>query len=75
MDDLFKQTPLVGPTAQILVADVFKDGVNVARMPIGIGTATMFRSLEGFSVPEGCTLSLRAFDDPIDAEKYVRGLK
>ena len=56
MDDLFKQTPLVGPTEQILVADVFKDGVNVARMPIGIGTATMFRSLEGFSVPEGCTL-------------------
>lgn len=62
------------PITHVVVADIMKDGKNVARMPIGIGTATSFRVIEGFSAPEGCTMKLRTFDNPDEAEKYTRGL-
>lgn len=75
MDNYEEDTFFEEATEQVVVADIIKDGVNVARMPIGIGTIKTFRSLEGFSVPEGCTLSLRVFHDTEEAEKYVRGLE
>ena len=75
MDDLFQQIKQLEGSEQIVVANISKNGVDVAKTVLDIDTIKRFGAIDEFSVPEGCTLSLRAFDDPIDAEKYVRGLK
>ena len=74
MDDLFQQIKLLDGSEQIVVASMSKNEVDVARTLIDIDTIKRFESIEGFSVPEGCTVSLKVFNDPEAAEKYIRGL-
>ena len=73
MDDLFQQIKLLKGSEQI-VANISKNGVDVARTILDIDTVKRFESIEGFSVPEGCTASLKVFNNPEAAEKYIRGL-
>ena len=73
MDDLFQQIKLLEGSEQI-VANISKNGVDVARTVLDIDTIKRFESIEGFSVPEGCTASLKVFNNPEAAEKYIRGL-
>ena len=74
MDDLFQQIKLLDGSEQIVVANISKNGVDVARTVLDIDTIKRFGSIEGFSVPEGCTVSLKVFNDLETAEKYIRGL-
>lgn len=74
MDDLFQQIKLLDGSEQIVVANISKNGVDVARTVLDIDTIKRFGSIEGFSVPEGCTVSLKVFNDLEAAEKYIRGL-
>ena len=73
MDDLFQQIKLLKDSEQI-VANISKNGVDVARTVLDIDTIKRFGSIDGFSVPEGCTVSLKVFNDLEAAEKYIRGL-
>ena len=73
MDDLFQQIKLLKGSEQI-VANISKNGVDVARTVLDIDTIKRFGSIDGFSVPEGCTVSLKVFNDLEAAEKYIRGL-
>ena len=66
MDDLFQQIKLLKGSEQI-VANISKNGVDV-------DTIKRFGSIDGFSIPEGCTVSLKVFNDLEAAEKYIRGL-
>ena len=74
MDDLFQQIKLLDGSEQIVVASMSKNEVDVARTLIDIDTIKRFGSIDGFSVPEGCTVSLKVFNDLETAEKYIRGL-
>ena len=74
MDDLFQQIKLLDGSEQIVVASMSKNEVDVARTLIDIDTIKRFGSIDGFSVPEGCTVSLKVFNDLESAEKYIRGL-
>lgn len=74
MDNLFQQIKLLDGSEQIVVANISKNGVDVARTVLDIDTIKRFESIEGFSVPEGCTASLKVFNNPEAAEKYIRGL-
>ena len=74
MDDLFQQIKLLDGSEQIVVANISKNGVDVARTVLDIDTIKRFGSIDGFSVPEGCTVSLKVFNDLEAAEKYIRGL-
>lgn len=74
MDDLFQQIKLLDGSEQIVVASMSKNEVDVARTLIDIDTIKRFGSIDGFSVPEGCTVSLKVFNDLEAAEKYIRGL-
>ena len=74
MDDLFQQIKLLDGSEQIVIASMSKNEVDVARTLIDIDTIKRFGSIEGFSVPEGCTASLKVFNNPEAAEKYIRGL-
>ena len=74
MDDLFQQIKLLDGSEQIVVVSMSKNEVDVARTLIDIDTIKRFGSIEGFSVPEGCTASLKVFNNPEAAEKYIRGL-
>lgn len=74
MDDLFQQIKLLDGSKQIVVANISKNGVDVARTVLDIDTIKRFGSIEGFSVPEGCTVSLKVFNDLEAAEEYIRGL-
>ena len=74
MDNLFQQIKLLEGSEQIVVANISKNGVDVARTVLDIDTIKRFGSIEGFSVPEGCTVSLKVFNDLETAEKYIRGL-
>lgn len=73
MDDLFQQIKLLKGSEQI-VANISKNGVDVARTVLDIDTIKRFGSIDGFSIPEGCTVSLKVFNDLEAAEKYIRGL-
>ena len=73
MDDLFQQIKLLKGSEQI-VANISKNGVDVARTVLDIDTIKRFGSIDGFSIPEGCTVSLKVFNDLETAEKYIRGL-
>ena len=59
---------------QIIVANVMKDGENVARTAIGVGMIASFAMEEALYLPDECTVELHAFDDSEEAEKYIRGL-
>ena len=74
MDDLFQQIKLLDGSEQIVIASMSNNEVDVARTLIDIDTIKRFESIEGFSVPEGCTASLKVFNNPEAAEKYIRGL-
>ena len=74
MDDLFQQIKQLEGSEQIVVANISKNGVDVARTLIDIDTIKRFGSIDGFSVPEGCTVSLKVFNDLEIAEDYIRGL-
>ena len=74
MDDLFQQIKLLDYSEQIVVANISKNGVDVARTVLDIDTIKRFGSIDGFSIPEGCTVSLKVFNDLEAAEKYIRGL-
>ena len=74
MDDLFQQIKMLEGSEQIVVANISKNGVDVARTVLDIDTIKRFGSIDGFSVPEGCTVSLKVFNDLETAEKYIRGL-
>ena len=74
MDDLFQQIKQLEGSEQIVVANISKNGVDVARTVLDIDTIKRFGSIDGFSVPEGCTVSLKVFNDLETAEKYIRGL-
>ena len=74
MDDLFQQIKLLDGSEQIVVANISKNGVDVARTVLDIDTIKRFGSIDGFPVPEGCTVSLKVFNDLEVAEKYIRGL-
>ena len=74
MDDLFQQIKLLDGSEQIVVASMSKNEVDVARTLIDIDTIKRFGSIDGFSVLEGCTVSLKVFNDLEAAEKYIRGL-
>ena len=74
MDDLFQQIKLLDGSEQIVVASMSKNEVDVARTLIDIDTIKRFGSIDGFSIPEGCTVSLKVFNDLEAAEKYIRGL-
>ena len=74
MDDLFQQIKLLDGSEQIVVANISKNGVDVARTVLDIDTVKRFGSIDGFSVPEGCTVSLKVYNDLEAAEKYIRGL-
>ena len=74
MDDLFQQIKLLDGSEQIVVANISKNGVDVARTVLDIDTIKRFGSIDGFSVPEGCTVSLKVFNDLEIAEDYIRGL-
>ena len=74
MDDLFQQIKLLDGSEQIVVASMSKNEVDVARTLIDIDTVKRFGSIDEFSVPEGCTVSLKVFNDLEAAEKYIRGL-
>ena len=74
MDDLFQQIKLLDGSEQIVVANISKNGVDVARTVLDIDTTKRFGSIEGFSVPKGCTVSLKVFNDLEAAEEYIRGL-
>ena len=73
MDDLFQQIKLLKGSEQI-VANIYKNGVDVARTVLDIDTIKRFGAIDEFSVPEGCTVSLKVFNDTESAEKYIRGL-
>ena len=74
MDDLFQQIKLLDGSEQIVVANISKNGVDVARTVLDIDTIKRFGAIDEFSVPEGCTVSLKVFNDTESAEKYIRGL-
>ena len=74
MDDLFQQIKQLEGSEQIVVANISKNGVDVARTILDIDTIKKFGSIDGFSVPEGCTVSLKVFNDLEAAEEYIRGL-
>ena len=74
MDDLFQQIKLLDGSEQIVVASMSKNEVDVARTLIDIYTIKRFGSIDGFYVPEGCTVSLKVFNDLEIAEDYIRGL-
>ena len=74
MDDLIQQIKLLDGSKQTAIVNISKNGVDVARTVLDIDTIKRFESIEGFSVPEGCTVSLKVFNDPEAAEKYIRGL-
>ena len=74
MDDLFQQIKLLDGSKQIAIANISKNGVDVARTVLDIDTIKRFESIEGFSVPEGCTASLKVFNDLEIAEDYIRGI-
>ena len=74
MDDLFQQIKLLEGSEQIVVANISKNGVDVAKTVLDIDTIKRFGAIDEFSVPEGCTVSLKVFNDNESAEKYIRGL-
>ena len=74
MDDLFQQIKLLEGSEQIVVANISKNGVDVAKTVLDIDTIKRFGAIDEFSVPEGCTASLKVFNNPEAAEKYIRGL-
>ena len=74
MDDLFQQIKMLEGSEQIVVANISKNGVDVARTVLDIDTIKRFGAIDEFSVPEGCTVSLKVFNDLEAAEKYIRGL-
>ena len=59
---------------QIIVANIIKDGENVARTAIGVGMIASFAMEGALYLPDECTVELHAFDDSEEAEKYIRGL-
>ena len=74
MDKLVQQIKLLDGSKQIAIVNISKNGVDVARTVLDIDTIKSFGSIEGFSVPEGRTVSLKAFNDLEIAEDYIRGL-
>lgn len=74
MDKLVQQIKLLDGSKQIAIVNISKNGVDVARTVLDIDTVKRFGSIDGFSVPEGCTVSLKVFNDLEAAEKYIRGL-
>ena len=74
MDDLFQQIKQLEGSEQIVVANISKNGVDVAKTVLDIDTIKRFGAIDEFSVPEGCTVSLKVFNDLEAAEKYIRGL-
>ena len=74
MDKLVQQIKLLDGSKQIVVVNISKNGVDVARTVLDIDTIKRFGAIDEFSVPEGCTVSLKVFNDPEAAEKYIRGL-
>ena len=74
MDDLFQQIKQLEGSEQIVVANISKNGVDVARTVLDIDTIKRFGAIDEFSVPEDCTVSLKVFNDTESAEKYIRGL-
>ena len=59
---------------QMIVLNIFKDGKNIDRTFVGIGTAKSFTLAEELYLPDGCTVEIHAFDDPEEAERYTRDL-
>ena len=74
MDKLVQQIKLLDGSKQIAIVNISKNGVDVTRTVLDIDTIKSFGSIEGFSVPEGCTVSLKVFNDLEIAEDYIRGL-
>ena len=74
MDKLVQQIKLLDGSKQIAIVNISKNGVDVARTVLDIDTIKRFESIDGFSVPEGCTVSLKVFNDLEIAEDYIRGL-
>ena len=74
MDDLIQQIKLLDGSKQIAIVNISKNGVDVARTVLDIDTIKRFGVIDGFSVSEGCTVSLKVFNDLETAEKYIRGL-
>ena len=74
MDKLVQQIKLLDGSKQIAIVNISKNGVDGTRTVLDIDTIKSFGSIEGFSVPEGCTVSLKVFNDLEVAEKYIRGL-
>lgn len=59
---------------QMIVLNIFKDGKNIDRTSVGIGTANSFTLAEALYLPDECTVEIHAFDDPKEAERYIRDL-
>lgn len=59
---------------QMIVLNIFKDGKNIDRTSVGIGTAKSFTLAEELYLPDECTVEIHAFDDPEEAERYTRDL-
>ena len=74
MDKLVQQIKLLDGSKQIAIVNISKNGVDVARTVLDIDTIKRFGAIDEFSVPEGCTVSLKVFNDPEAAEKYILGL-
>ena len=74
MDKLVQQIKLLDGSKQIVIANISKNRVDIARTVLDIDTIKRFESIDGFSVPEGCIVSLKVFNDLEIAEKYIRGL-
>lgn len=74
MDKLVQQIKLFDGSKQIAIVNISKNGVDVARTVLDIDTIKKFGSIEGFSVPEGCIISLKVFNNLEIAEKYIHGL-
>lgn len=74
MDKLVQQIKLLDGSKQIAIVNISKNGVDIARTILNIDTIKRSGSIEEFSIPEGCTVSLKVFNDLEAAEKYIRCL-
>lgn len=74
MDKLVQQIKLLDGSKQIAIVNISKNGIDIARTILDIDTIKRSGSIEGFSIPEGCTVSLKVFNDLEAAEKYIRSL-
>ena len=59
---------------QMIVLNIFKDGKNIDRRSVGIGTANSFTLAEALYLPDQGTVEIHAFDDSKEAERYIRDL-